>query len=164
MPIGTFEGNMNVRIDPSKTYTIMSKSSGYVLDVKGGSKEDGAEIIQFHSHKGLNQKWKFIPLKEEDEGYYKIVSVNSEKCLTVKDKPTENGTKIIQYSCQDKKGVMNQEWKLFPVPFFGNTYGIASKLSKRLVTGESSEDGATIIESEGLQGGQNQLWTLYVTE
>jgi len=39
--------------------SFISKNSGKVLDIQGGSKDDGALLIQWDSHWGNNQR--FLP-------------------------------------------------------------------------------------------------------
>jgi len=40
---------------------IVNVNSGLVLDVSGGSKNGGANVIQWTNHNGLNQQWSLVP-------------------------------------------------------------------------------------------------------
>ena len=39
------------------TFVVYCQKSGLVLDVKGGSLQDGAPVQQYHYHGGANQQW-----------------------------------------------------------------------------------------------------------
>jgi hypothetical protein len=43
-------GNLN-------EYSIQNVHSGLVLDIEGGSHNDGARVLQWNLHNGKNQKW-----------------------------------------------------------------------------------------------------------
>ena len=44
------------------TCQIQNINSGLVMDVFGGGKTQGVNVIQWTNHNGLNQQWKFIPV------------------------------------------------------------------------------------------------------
>ena len=85
---------------------VMSPLTGLVLDVRGGSLEDGAPIIQFKDHGGLNQRWRF---EESGGGFFKIISLASGKVLDVRDGSLEDGAPIIQST---DHGGPSQQWQL----------------------------------------------------
>jgi len=52
--------------DPADgSFFIQSKSSGWVMDVKSGSTEKGARVIQWHLSGFANQRWILIPRQAE---------------------------------------------------------------------------------------------------
>jgi Ricin-type beta-trefoil lectin domain-like len=88
---------------------VKSLLTGLVWDVRGGSLEDGAPIIQFTDHGGLNQRWRF---EESDGGFFKIISSASGKVLDVRDGSLEDGAPIIQST---DHGGPSQQWQLVAV-------------------------------------------------
>jgi hypothetical protein len=150
----------NTIIDPAKIYKITSQKSGKVLDVKGGSTEDSVEIIQYDWHGGANQKWRFVPLHGDDEGYFEIASVNSGKCLDVNGGSTDRGTQIIQYHWKGQ-GIKNQQWKLTSLDSSDSIYKIECKHSKLVLdVKEGSLSNETDIIQWDWHGGSNQRWII----
>ncbi|MET0403858.1 MAG: RICIN domain-containing protein, partial [Cystobacter sp.] len=76
------------------------KRSDKVLDVRGRSTADGADIIQYTNANSDNQLWLLEP---QADGYYVIVSKNSGKAFAVSGGSQVNGTQVIQWpkSTQD---------------------------------------------------------------
>jgi hypothetical protein len=89
-------------------YYIVSQSSGKVLDVAGGVCDDGASIIQWPLHGGVNQQWRLEPA---GNGYVRIVSRLSGKVLDVAGGVNDDGASIIQWPWH---GGANQQWRLVP--------------------------------------------------
>ena len=60
--IGTGHGGANQRFGGEdagdRFYRIRAKHSGKVLDVTGGSRENGARVIQWDQTGGANQLWR----------------------------------------------------------------------------------------------------------
>jgi nucleoid-associated protein YgaU len=134
-------------------YQIVAKHSGKVLDVKGGSTDNGADIIQYHSTGADNQLWQFVPASG---GYYQITSKHSGKVLDVKGGSTQDGAQVVQYQ---PTGGDNQLWNFVSVG--GDYYQIVAKHSARLldVKGVSRDDGALVTQYHAT-GADNQLWKL----
>lgn len=81
----------------STSFTIhMTPNSGWglLLDVSGGSQDNGAPVIQWYANGGANQEWTFVP----SGGYnsYYIVNANSNKCLTTDGVA---GHTVYQFTC-----------------------------------------------------------------
>lgn len=134
-------------------YQIVAKHSGKVLDVKGGSTDNGADIIQYHATGADNQLWQPVPASG---GYYQITSKHSGKVLDVKGGSTEDGAQVVQYQ---PTGGDNQLWNFVSVG--GDYYQIVAKHSARLldVKGVSRDDGALVTQYHAT-GADNQLWKL----
>ncbi len=79
--------------------TIQSLSSGKCLDVARGSKADGAAVIQYDCHAGLNQQWR---VRERGSDSYEIVNANSGKCLQVQGGAAAPGAPVVQWTCTGK--------------------------------------------------------------
>jgi hypothetical protein len=85
-------------------YSVVSQGSNRVLDALGNA--DGANIVQNRWHGGDNQRWRLV---RSGGGFFQIINVGSDKCLDVRDKGTENGADVQQWTCS---GQDNQLWKL----------------------------------------------------
>jgi hypothetical protein len=137
-------------------FAIQSVGSGKVLDVKGGSQDDSAPIIQFQDHGGLNQRWR---LESVGNGLFRIVSSASGKVLDVEGGSLNNGARVIQFR---DHGGPNQRWKLILAGIStAGPKGIRSQLTGLVldVRGGSLDDGAQIIQFADHRG-PNQRWVL----
>jgi hypothetical protein len=74
-----------------------------VLDVTGGSRDNGANVQQYPWNGGANQRWR----GRGPNNNFELVNVNSGKCLDVQGSGNVNNTNIIQYDCN---GGSNQRW------------------------------------------------------
>lgn len=88
------------------TFRVTSVGSGMVLDVNGGSTDNGALIIPWPWHGGPNQRWRFT---EIDHGHFRIDSVKSGRTMDVEGGSQSVGARIIQW---DHHGGPNQQWIL----------------------------------------------------
>lgn len=132
-------------------FRIIAKHSGKCLDVSGGSRSNGADVIQWDCHGGDNQLWRLVPVGN----YYKIIAKHSGKCLDVSGASRSNGADVIQSDCH---GGDNQLWRRVAV---GNRFKITAKHSSKCldVSGASRSNGADVIQWD-YHGGDNQLWGL----
>ena len=94
---------------PEGMYVIQSCSgSNQVLDVYGGGKDNGVNVISWVDNNGNGQKWQFVRV---GNGIYKIISVVSGKCLEVAGQDSNtNGGNVQQWDYED--GWSNKLWKL----------------------------------------------------
>ena len=90
------------------------------------------------------------------DGYFEIVSRNSDKCLDVFGASTDAGASVIQWICH---GGPNQQWRLEPAG--GGAFRIIARHSGQAldVFGALLDDVAPIIQWP-VHGGDNQAWTL----
>jgi hypothetical protein len=132
-----------------KTYQIVSKASGSVIDDPGSSTSDGIGLQQFHINGGANQMWTATLVG----GAWKFANAASGKVM---DDPggSTTPTQINQY--QDNGG-QNQHWTLKAVG--DGSYKVANQASGLIldVRGNSTNDG-TPIQQYYDNGGQNQHW------
>ncbi len=77
-----------------------------VLDVSNRSREDGAPVQQYRWGDQENQKWQIASL---GGGFFRIVNLNSGKCLDVRNKNSNDGAEIHQWQCN---GDRSQAWRL----------------------------------------------------
>jgi hypothetical protein len=142
-------------------FKFISRSSGKVLDVIGGSgaTADGVQIQQWSDNGGTNQQWLLLPVRN----VCKIVSQSSGKVLAVEGGPfgvaaTADGAPIQQWS---DNGGTNQHWWL--VATTEGYFKIVSESSGKVldVTGgpAATADGVRIQQWSD-NGGTNQQWQL----
>ncbi|QTD98669.1 RICIN domain-containing protein [Streptomyces cyanogenus] len=90
-------------------FEIVAAHSGKCLDVFEWSKSNGARIVQWSCHGGLNQKWY---LERRADNRWQIRSLYSDKCLDA-DQPSlqapEHGVIVQQWDCIGGK---NQAWSV----------------------------------------------------
>ena len=141
---GSFSGN--------QTYVIKSVNSGKALDVSWGSKDNGANVLQYSYYGYQNQKWY---LEKQSNGYYVIKSANSGKVLDVTWGSADDGANVQQ--CE-YYGNACQQWELRKV---GNNYAIINRNSGKAldVEGKSKADNANVLQWR-YTGGANQLWSI----
>ena len=156
------------------TYMLIARHSQKALAVdlnrntNGGynSKDNRANVFQYGDvdNSSDNRLWE---LTEAENGYYKLISVHSQKALAV-DKnrstnggyndATRNGVNIFQFGTD---GSDNRLWKIEPV---GDChYRLMNKYSKKMldVSGVSDRDGANVHQWENTNGRNgNQSWKL----
>lgn len=96
---------------PGRTdiYVIRATSDWSLLfNVQGGGPADGTNIILYKEQGNAeNEQWRIV---DQGAGYFKIVSVSSQKNLNVRGGSTASGAEIIQY--QDAGGSANELWQL----------------------------------------------------
>lgn len=139
----------------SGLYYINAKHSDKFLDVENVSKKSGATIHQWFFLGAENQQFYIIKVAN---GYYKIISKNSYKCIEVAENDTASaGTPIIQ---NDYKGKDNQ---LFSFKNLDNKdcWFILNKKSGNPIeiAGISTDNGA-IVRQWNFTGEKNQQFRI----
>jgi hypothetical protein len=132
-------------------YKIVSKLSGKVLDVTGGSELNGTPVQQWQYVGNPQQQWLLIAVQP-----YRIANAWSGKVLDVPYGSPEDGALVQQWSANGNK---QQKWQFLPVG--GRYYAILNSLTGKVLdaSGFSTSNGALIQQWEYLQGG-NQQWKL----
>ena len=85
----------------------MSMHSGRVADLEYGGPV-GSRIVQWPYHDGNTQKWRFIPLDGNDNGYYEIFVAWDRTCM--RSPGAKDGT-VISSKWQGS-GLDSQKWKV----------------------------------------------------
>lgn len=141
---------------PEGMYVIQSCSgSNQVLDVYGGGKDNGVNVISWVDNNGNGQKWQFV---KAGNGIYKIVSVVSGKCLEVAGQDSNtNGGNVQQWDYED--GWSNKLWKLWLTK--DNKLVFLNTASYRAlnITGGTATNGANVTVQDRNRSA-NQSWTL----
>lgn len=134
------------------TYQLRNVKSGQLLDVKDGSTQAGAAIIQWPSNGGDNQQWTF----EAHNGHTRLVSKRSSDIVAVKDGATNTGQPLIQWA---PTGTPDQEWDLQPTA--DGHYSVVNGKSGLVL---AVQDGSTAAGAIALQtrptGALDQEWDL----
>lgn len=135
-----------------KKYVIKSYNSGKALDVSWGSKDNGANVLQYTYNGYENQKWYIEPL---GNGYYAIKSANSGKSLDIAYASNDDGANIQQW---DYYGGNAQQWKIEAA---NGGYSIINRQSGKAldVSGKSKADNANVLQWR-YTGAANQIWTI----
>ncbi|OSH00790.1 autotransporter adhesin [Bifidobacterium adolescentis] len=134
------------------TYVVSTAlKDGMLLDVAGGSKKDGGNVLIYTATGGANQKWR---VSHDSKGYVTLSNVNSGKVLDVAGGSARNGANALQYS---SNGGRNQKWVAVRS---GSSYRLVSAMSQSLVldvAGWSTKNG-TNVDVWTSNGGANQQW------
>jgi alpha-galactosidase len=96
-------------IDASE-WTIKNRSSGKCLTMQNGDTGDNVPVIQYDCFSQTHARWYQVPTGIQDISgydYYEIRSVKNNKCITVQNRGTTNGSKLIMFTCN---GGTNQWW------------------------------------------------------
>lgn len=141
---------------PEGMYVIQSCSgNNQVLDVYGGGKDNGVNVISWVDNNGNGQKWQFV---RTGNGIYKIISVVSGKCLEVAGQDSNtNGGNVQQWDYEN--GWSNKLWKLWLTK--DNKLVFLNLATQRAlnITGDTATNGANVtIQDRNLSA--NQSWTL----
>ena len=149
---GQFAGTVYPQT-PRLIGAVSARHSGKVLDVAGGSADNGARIIQWDYHGGGNQLFRLEPL---GDGSYRLVAQHSGRVLDVEGGSADNGARIIQW---DWHGGPNQRFNIQAIGL--GYYRMSAQHSGRVldVSGGSTDSGAQIIQWDW-HGGPNQQWKL----
>ncbi|HEY9060068.1 MAG TPA: RICIN domain-containing protein [Pseudobacteroides sp.] len=134
-------------------YKIVNRKSGKLLDVKGGSGSNGANIIQWTDKNSYNQQWRF---EKTRDGYYELVNRKSGLILEVSGKSGSNGASIIQWKDINSH---NQQWEYINVE--GEYFKLVNRNSGKYleVSGGSKANGGKVIQWDDNEG-MHQQWKL----
>ncbi|MET7961446.1 RICIN domain-containing protein [Micromonospora zamorensis] len=86
--------------------TLTNAAHGQCLDVEGGSRDDGARVMQFPCHGEANQQWR---LSATGTGPVLLVAAHSGKCAQADDDGVEAGDEVRQRPCDSRPA---QQWTL----------------------------------------------------
>lgn len=138
---------------PAGLYKIVAQHSGKVLDVRGGSQNNQAPIIQYYYKGVANQQWSF---GNAGDDHYTIVARHSGKVLSVDGARLNNEVTLVQYQYENHP---NQQWRLQDVG--GGRYKIIARHSGKSISVYQARTGddVSIIQFQ-YEGNPNQQWTL----
>ncbi len=141
---------------PEEMYVIQSCSgSNQVLDVYGGGKDNGVNVISWADNNGNGQKWQFV---RTGNGIYKIMSVVSGKCLEVAGQDSNtNGGNVQQWDYEN--GWSNKLWKLWLTKDKKLVFLNTASYRALNITGGTATNGANVTVQDRNRSA-NQSWTL----
>lgn len=112
--------------------------SGKCLDIQGGSKANGAGLVQYDCTGQDNQKFVFTKIG----GLYEIKAKHSNRCLDVQGGST-GSAQIIQYDCT---GAKNQRFALSSDSYYGIQIDPANSFGQCFdVQGASKANSANVL-------------------
>lgn len=136
------------------TYVIATaKDSGQVLDVAGGSKANGANVLLWGYHNVAWEKW---TVSYDSKGHYTIKNMSSGKVLDASGNDAYRGVNVLMWEAKSKD-YFNQRWVLAKS---GDGYIIKSLINPDYVLdcwGDSAANGTNIALWDA-NGGTNQLF------
>ncbi|NMB33088.1 MAG: family 43 glycosylhydrolase [Clostridium sp.] len=151
------KGTIRESLEYSDCFYIVNKNSGKFLDVKDGSVENAARIVQWEGSSSSSQKWYIV---DAGEGYKKIVNAKSGKSLDVMNESTDDGGVLIQYTAT---GGYNQHWRIEDIG--GGFCKIISRNSNKLLdVYKWSTDNGGEVQQWGDTNGENQHWRFVPVE
>jgi hypothetical protein len=121
---------------------IRGVGSNRCVDVPGGNRNGGTQVVLYGCHGGVNQKWNHLGSKQ--------LQVFGTLCLDAAGHTA--GSKVITYGCHSGT---NQQWNL-------NSNGTISGVQSGLcldAAGGRTDDGTEIILWHCNPAGSNQRWT-----
>jgi hypothetical protein len=139
-------------------YIVVNRNSGKVMEVAGGSSNNGANIQQNPYTGATYQQWDIVPLSSAggDLSVYAITAAHSGKAADVNAFSYDDGGNVQQ---RDNLQGANQHW-FFEYVGNGWFYVRSAWSGKCLdVAGASTANGANIWQWTGLNG-LNQQWRL----
>ena len=129
---------------PPTSGALVGRQSGRCLDVRGGSRVGGAEVLIWDCHGQENQRWELPAV-----GTAGPVRVFGTLCLDASGGASDDGTALITWDCH---GGANQQWVRTAA---GELRGVGGKCAD--VSGASPANGGRLI-LWSCHGGDNQRW------
>jgi hypothetical protein len=131
----------------------LASNPGQLANVQGASLNDGAPVIQYPWSGTANERWLATV---EPDGYYRLASLGSNKCLNVAGGGGADGAAVIQYTCSTN-GAANERWKFVQT---GIGYQIIAKSSGKClnVAGGTGQGNPLIQYTCAPGGGSNDVW------
>lgn len=91
-------------------YLVRNAESGKCMDVKGWSRENGAQVQEYPCHGGANQRWRTKSRGYGESGeLLEFISVFSNKCLDIYGRSPIDGAHAQQWACH---GGSNQVFEM----------------------------------------------------
>lgn len=128
--------------DDGSNRQIFALHSGKAIDVSGGTAKDSANIIQYASHGGNNQKWKIEKTTNstKDDCYYIKSSANSNFCIDASGGVASKKTNIILYSVNSNvQQGDHQKWFFEKDTLYSSAYPVPARVGASLTKTGSSE-------------------------
>ncbi|MFE2496324.1 RICIN domain-containing protein [Streptomyces scopuliridis] len=150
----TRAGASGERAATPTAYTLVNRSSGKCLEVEGGSRADGANVLQWACHGGARQRWRVEDLGDDTS---RLVNAASGKVLDTAACSVADGADLRQWSWL---GTICQAFRLVVTDQGGWVRLVGARSGKVAdVAGCSTADGADVRQWPWL-GSTCQQWRL----
>ena len=135
-------------------YSILcQKDTGFALDIYNSSTENSANLLLYTNSGNDNQKF---AVYHNNDGFYTLRALHSDKCLDVTGASTELGANIAQYT---DNGTVAQQWAA--IPNENGSYTFASRCNGMVIDVESGVmENSTNIRCYGSNDTPAQQWVL----
>ena len=147
-----YVGNFNGILLENINYQIISKANNKVMNIRGFSLDNEAEVTQTDDQGLISQ---YFYLSSSNDGFYRIINFNSGLYLNVFAAGTDDGAKIIQFQEEDTD---NEKWVIEANG--DGTWRITPKMARQLALAPSdnSDDSATTIRQIYFDGNDHGKW------
>ncbi len=129
------------------TYRVVNRSTGRILNVTGGSIQDGVKVVTWPTSNVAWEQWQF---NEVATNTYSIIARHSGKGLNVEG--GANGTNIIQWPY---RGEANAQWR---AEFTGDGYFVLTSVASGQALDENLANNSVV--QHPLHSEHNQQWKL----
>ncbi|WP_049568384.1 RICIN domain-containing protein [Nocardiopsis sp. SBT366] len=143
-------------LDPELVYALQSVHGDRVMDVAGGSDENGAPVHLWDRHDQAHQQWRFVHVEDD---FYEIVGVGSGKLLEIPtDEAAQPGSALLS-----RTGGDNQQWRV--VESGDGEVRLLNRATGQALEGQGgAPDNGTLV-AQGEDGGHpHQKWRLLPVE
>lgn len=144
-------------VDTSKTYKIVSRSSGKLLSANPSmASANGQKVIQYSDVGATYEQWSFV---SAGNGYYYVVSKQTGRVLDINGASLTNGEQLQLWQLNNGT---NQQWRVVNANTAGYVNFIVRHSSLYMdVSGSGTTDYTSVIQWPGT-GNANQQWQLVV--
>ncbi|MDR2734866.1 MAG: RICIN domain-containing protein [Spirochaetota bacterium] len=140
-------------------YMLVSRLNGFCVDVPASSMEEGRQLILWTinnmKNPSPNQVWRLQAAGET--GGYKIISAQTEMCLSVEGDSRRDGARIVQLPSAE-----NADSQIWVFTKNGKQYSMRSNSSSKMLTatGYGVDRGAGLVQFEPIDNADHQAFTL----
>lgn len=145
-------GNCSAPPVSGAVYNIVNEGSGLFLDVMGGRKDNGTDIIQWQSTSGTNQHWKLTKVGNDA---WTLQAMHSQKSLDLSNWRTDAGAPFKQWDTNSQNA--NQQFYLRSTG--SGAVNVVSRYSWMFVTADAG-NGKPGIYQDYDKSAANQRWFL----
>ena len=132
----------------------VGKNPSKVMEVKGADMSNNAIIDIWDYGNASQQKFK---LEYQDEGYYKITAMHTDKSLTVLNNNVSNNERIVQ---DEYRGNLGQKWILKDTHINGWVISPLSRPDLSITIENTIKNGSNMI-LKSLTNNDNQMFYIY---
>lgn len=138
-------------VDPGATHVLQNAHGDRVMDVAGGSTDDGAPVHLWDRHDKGNQQWRFHVV---DDTHVEIEGVQSGKLVEIAEAPDDPGAVL-----KERDGEPTQHWLV--VEMQDGSVRLVNRESRNALGGQDGnpENSSRVVEDADT-GQPHQQWRL----